>query len=142
MRKRVSFILVGLCLVLIGALVISKMSANRKTESVACGNQMTSIGFAARLWAGDHDGIVPADLGSLSNELGTPKALVCPGEHSRRLAAGWNAFTPENSSYEIVTAGLKEADTNRVFLRCNFHGHLGYADGTVFDGVSRRTKTH
>jgi hypothetical protein len=52
----------------------------------------------------------------------------------------WAVFTPADSSYEIVTPGLKDGDTNGVFLRCRIHGYLGYADATVFDGVRRRTK--
>ena len=60
--------------------------------------------------------------------------------HGRQAAANWVTFTPADSSYEIVTPGLPDGDTNGVFLRCKIHGHLGYADATVFDGVRRRTK--
>lgn len=112
----------------------------RKAESVGCGNYMASIGCAARIWAGDHDDHLPSDLLSMSNELATPKVLICPGDHSRKPAASWGSFTPADSSYEIVTPSLRDGDTNGVFLRCKIHGHLGYADATVFDGVRRRTK--
>ena len=71
----------------------------------------------------------------------SPRILVCPGDHSRRLATNWASFTPDQSSYEIVTLDLVQGDTNGVFLRCKVHrDHVGYADGTVYDGISRRTK--
>jgi hypothetical protein len=101
---------------------------------------MVSIGFAARLWADDHEDQLPSDFLSMSNELIITKILICPGDHLRLKAGNWTAFTSENSSYEIVTPGLRDSDTNGVFLRCKVHGNLGFADGTVFDGARRRLK--
>lgn len=142
MSKRFILICVGVIVVVIAALVVPSLSAKRKADSVSCGNQMASIGVAALLWAGDHEGIFPPDFLSMSNELVSPKVLMCPGDHSRHPVVSWSGFTPAESSYEIVSTGLKEGDTNRVFVRCKIHGHLGYADGTVFDGVRRRRKIH
>lgn len=102
---------------------------------------MCSICIAARTWAMDNNDYMPSDFLSMSNELATPRVLVCPGDHSRRPAASWASWTPDQSSYEIVTPHLPEGDANGVFLRCKVHhDHLGYADGTVFDGIARRTK--
>src|SRR5438552_2595889 len=109
------------------AFVIVAPSAKRKADSIQCGNYMESIGCAAFLWANDHDGHLPSNLISMSNELNIPKILICPGDHSRQPAANWESFTPTQSSYEIVAPGLKAGDTNGVFLRCKIHGHLGYA---------------
>jgi hypothetical protein len=139
-KKRIIIILSVVLLLAVVALVIAASSAKRKSESVQCGNYMASIGCAARIWAEDHDGHFPSTLLSMSNELATPKILICPGDHSRQPAASWASFTTADSSYEIVTGGLQDGDTNGVFLRCKIHGHIGYGDGTVFDGVRRRTK--
>jgi hypothetical protein len=76
----------------------------------------------------------------MSNEIADPKILVCPGDHSRKVAVSRKVFTPADSSYEIVAPGLRDGDTNGVFLRCKIHGDVAYADATVFDGVRRRTK--
>ncbi|MBI5396763.1 MAG: hypothetical protein HZA91_15825 [Verrucomicrobia bacterium] len=122
------------------ALAIAAPLAKRKGESVQCGNCMASIGCVARWWASGHDGHLPSVLASMSNEVIATKFLICPGDHSRQPAASWATFTPADSSYEIVTPGLSDGDSNGVFLRCKVHGHLGYADATVFDGVRRRTK--
>ena len=107
-------------------------SRKQRTDSLACGNYMVSIGFAARLYAEDRDGYLPSDLLSMSNEVITPKILVCPCDHSRRPAASWAVFTPADSSYEIFTPHLREGDANRVFLRCKIHGSVLYGDGSVF----------
>jgi hypothetical protein len=32
-------------------------------------------------------------------------------------------------------------DFSNAFFRCTIHGHLGFADGTMFDGIRRRTKS-
>ena len=140
MSKRSIFISAGVIVLIVGALFVAVPRAKRMAESVSCGNYMASIGFAARLWAEDHDGHLPSDLLSMSNEVIMPKILVCPGDHARQPAATWAVFTPAGSSYEIVTPGLRDGDTNGVFLRCRIHGHLGYADATVFDGFRRRTE--
>ena len=130
----------ALVVLVVVALAIATPRAKRKAESMMCGNHMASIGCAARLWAGDHEGRLPSDLLAMSNELVATKILICPGDGSRQRAASWASFTPAQSSYEVVTPGLQDGDTNGVFLRCKIHGHLGYADATVFDGVRRRTK--
>ena len=140
MSKRRIIIFATVLVLIIAAIALTASMAKRKAESVSCGNYMVSIGCAARMWAEDHDGHLPSSLLSMSNELATPKILICPGDHSRKPAADWASFTDADSSYEIVTPGLQDGDTNGVFLRCKIHGYLGYADGTVFDGVRRRTK--
>ena len=139
--KRRSLILVFALISIAAVIAVLGPSMKRQIESTNCGNYMASIGIAARLWANDNaDQHLPSDLLSMSDELSSTKILICPGDHSRLPAPSWDSFTTNNSSYEIVTPGLKEGDTNTVFLRCKIHGHLGYADGTVFDGVRRRTK--
>src|ERR1043166_3951704 len=138
-KRRIIIFAVTLAVVVV-TLAIVVPAARRKAQSVECGNYMASIGCAARLWARDHDGHLPSDLLSISNEVMATKILICPGDHSRHPAASWTTFAPANSSYEIVTSGLRAGDTNGVFLRCKIHGHFGYADATVFDGVRRRTK--
>jgi hypothetical protein len=124
-----------------GAWILRTVWAKRQAESMMCGNYMCSICIGARSWAFDNNGQMPSDFLSMSNELATPRILICPGDRERQPAPQWAALTPEQSSYEIVTMRLHEGDSNGVFLRCRFHtNHIGYADGTVFDGSRRRTK--
>jgi hypothetical protein len=44
----------------------------------------------------------------------------------------WEEFSEEKSSYLMVSPAVKEGGTNVVFIRCRIHGHLGFADGSVF----------
>jgi hypothetical protein len=142
------FLIVGGLVLAIGAMAVvlavpalrRHAASKRHEESVACGNYMCSIGCAARIWANDNHTNLPSDFVSMSNELATPYILICPGDHSRRPAVNWASFTTNNSSYEMVTPGLHDEDSNGVFLRCKIHGHIGYGDATVFDGERRRTK--
>jgi hypothetical protein len=116
-------------------------SLRPRASSSACGNYMVSICLAARLYAEDHDGQLPSDLLSISNEVSTPKILICPGDPSRQLATNWAAFALVDSSYEIPSLGMREGDTNQVFLRCRIHGNFAFGDGSVFvNGRHHRKK--
>jgi hypothetical protein len=80
------------------------------------------------------------DFVCMSNEISTTKILVCAADHKRQPATSWANLTPDNCSYELLSPGLSATDTNTAILRCTVHGHLGYVDSTVFDGVRRRGK--
>ena len=75
---------------------------------------------------------------AMSNEMITPRLLLCPSDHTRPMPTRWADVTPELTSYEIVSPGMPESDTHTVYLLCQIHGHLGYADATVVDGLERR----
>jgi hypothetical protein len=138
MKKR-DIIFTCLAIVLVSTVLLLPRF-RRNAKSISCGNYISSIGLAARIWADDNHNILPVDLVSMSNELGTTKILICPDDASRFPALTWASFTSSNSSYQLLTPGVPYNDTN-AFLRCEIHGHLGYADGTVFDGKRRRTKS-
>jgi hypothetical protein len=94
-REKYILIFLGVLVAVILAILLGARFAKHTTESMNCGNYMSSICFAGRIWAGDHDGHFPPNLLLMSNELNNP----------------------------II------------------HGdHIGYSDGTVFDGIRRRTK--
>ena len=141
MRARRSIIFSVLAVLAVGAavFVITARAAQRRAQSLNCASSVVSICYAGRLWAEDHGGSFPTNFTCMSNEVATPKILSClPARRAR--TSDWSAFTPDNCTYEIVTPGVHEDATNTVFLRCTVHGHLGYPDMTVFDGVRRRGK--
>ncbi len=111
--------------------------ARQHAESFNCASSVVAICYAGRMWAEEHGGSFPTNFICMSNELVTPKILSCL---PARRTSEWSAFTPGNCTYEIVTPGVHEDATNTVFLRCIIHGHLGYPDMTVFDGIRRRGK--
>jgi hypothetical protein len=127
-----------LATVAVGAVALHR--AKERAGFIGCGNYLVSIGCAARLWANDNGDRLPPDLISMSNEVITPKILVCPGDRSRQPAASWASFTPEQSSFQVVTPSLRDGDTNRVFLRCKIHGSILYGEGSVFVHGQRHHK--
>lgn len=140
--KQKNLIKVGLALAAVGgvtALLLSRTALARRAEATQCGNQMSSIGCAARLWASD-TGNYPKDFRSLSNEIIVPKLLHCPSDTARPIPRSWAEVTPESISYEILSLGMDATNNSEVFFRCKFHTYLGFGDGTVFDGKRRRTK--
>jgi len=128
---------VSLSLVMI-CFAIAAPAAKRRAESRGCASSVVSICLAAKVWAEDHGGFMPTNFTCFSDELSTPKILSCLP--SRRASGDWSAFRPESSTYEIVAPGMSVVETNRAFLRCKVHGHIGYSDTTVFDGVRRHGK--
>jgi hypothetical protein len=113
----------------------------RHGEMVSCSNQMSAILFEATLdWPQDHDGHLPYDFLSMSNELGTPRILVCPADHAHQPAASWASFSSNNCSYEIVSPGVLSTNTNAIFMRCNIHGFVGYADDRLVDASGKLVK--
>ena len=137
-HRRLIFLLLGaafVCAIVLLGLLNS--AAKKQAISKNCASAITSICLGARLWAEDHDGRMPTNFICMIDEVNTPKILSC--DHSR-WATNWETFRPENTTYEILHPGMPETDTNTPFLRCKIHGHLGYSDSTVFDGVRRRTK--
>jgi len=118
--------------------IVALPALKRHAETVSCSNQMHAILMVATmLWPDDHGGQLPSDYLSMSNELATPKILVCPGDHLHQPATSWATFTTNNCSYEIVAPGIHESDTNIVFLRCKIHDFVGYADDRLLDGFGR-----
>jgi hypothetical protein len=101
---------------------------------------MVSIACAARLWAQDNNNSLPTNWVSLSHELGSPRILFCPSDHTANLPSNWASLDESRCSYKMVNPGLPENATNTVYFRCRHHGFLAFPDGTVFDGRHRRTK--
>lgn len=110
----------------------------RYVERINCRNQMRAIlSVAVHLWPDEHDGYLPSDFASMSNELGVTKLLICPADHTRRPAVDWSSLRPENCTYELVTPQLRKTDTNHIFIRCPIHGYSGYVDERLVDAGSR-----
>ena len=141
-RKRIIVIAsVGVLATALGVAAHFRKVALDRTLSAVCASNMISICSANLMYASVHENTFPTKLSSLEVVLSTPHTFVCPGNDSNplRMTRNW-ADVDKYSDYEIVSPGMLAADKDKVFIRCKIHGHLGYSDMTVFDGVRRRGK--
>jgi hypothetical protein len=111
-------------------------------ESISCFNNIANIAQGSRVWATDHDNILPTDFLVMTNELVTPKILVCPSDQSR-LPLNWDSFTwanctEANVSYELLSPGAvlvgpsgPGTEPQVVFARCRVHGHVVLVNGSI-----------
>lgn len=113
------------------------IEARAKARSIQCVNNLKQLGLAARIWATDHGDIFPPDFLTMSNEIATPKHLVCPEDAGRQPAENWGVFTPANTSYEFLAPSGSETEPMRVIFRCPIHGHVCLADGSVQSAVAK-----
>ena len=124
-----------------GGLWLALVGARQRALKRNCLSNMVSISLGGRMWANDNGDRMPRTLTEMSNELSTPKVLFCmaaPGaQKQREQMSKWYKLDERRCSYEVVNPGIPETNRDNVFIRCKVHGHLGYVDGSVFDGKRR-----
>jgi len=128
-RSRSGFTLIELLVViaiiaiLAGLLLPALARAKDKAKRVQCVNNLKEIGIGLRLWANDNEGLFPwnvevANGGSMgspdwsdnfrvaSNELVTPKVLICPADKDKQQFALWNSGVGSSAVVGMVSATL------------------------------------
>lgn len=178
----VIFVSAVLVAVLLSALAASK----RKSSRIGCVNNLKQIELSMKIWAGDNKDSYPMQLSItnggtmeviatgdvvstftvISNELNTPKVLVCPDDAGRIYATNFDAgLTPKNTSYFVaidggmnhpsepnlgdnnlvvnghpVAPGVLDLATNTATWtkeRHHFRGNIGFNDGSVMAEVTK-----
>ena len=113
--------------------------AKEKAESIHCINNLKQLGLAVRTWAIDNGDMSPPNILDMTNEMATPKILVCPGDHGREAAKDFASYTPANCSYEYLAPSAPDTEPFRVLFRCPIHGHVCLCDGSVQGYVGQAT---
>src|SRR6185369_8207149 len=120
-----------------GAMLLPALAkAKDRAQQTQCMNNMKQVGLGLQMWARDNGGKFPPDLISISNEVSSPKILVCPGEklRDRKEISTWEEFSMIGSSYNYWGAGKKTPNPQEEILRCPIHGNVGLADGSIRKG--------
>jgi hypothetical protein len=146
-------------LVILPALLLPALArAKGKAQEISCRNNMKQIGLAFRVWAIDNDGNYPFNLSTnkggmmelsargmdgfdsnaarifqaMSNELSTPKVLVCPADSKRQPALDFQSLQPANVSYRVYSGtNVNENNPQEVLAVCPIHNHVLLSDGSV-----------
>lgn len=156
-------------LLILPALLLPALArAKAKAQSINCTNNMKQIGLAFRIWAIDHDDAFPFNVSTnkggtlelckarsgefdpraafhfqvMSNELCTPKILVCPQDTTKKPALTFESLQPVNVSYQ-VRSGTNVCDTNpeMVLAVCPIHNNVLLCDGSVQHVTKARLET-
>jgi Domain of unknown function (DUF4190)/GYF domain 2 len=158
--------LVVMPIAIFSAMLLPALSqAKNRAQSISCMNNMKQVGLAYRTWALDHQDAFPFNVSTnqggtfelcdvasdgfdgsgafhlqvMSNELSTPKILICPADTRKHAALDFFNLQAVNVSYQ-VRSGTNLTDTNAqaVLLVCPIHGHKLLCDGSVQAGRKRR----
>jgi competence protein ComGC len=106
---------------LLAALLLPALSKAGSGRWVGCASNLKQIGLGMRIFSDDHAGRFPwlvpkAEGGSLeyvnspevfrhflaaSNEINSPKVLVCPADRERSKESDWDRLSNRNLSYFI-----------------------------------------
>lgn len=178
---------------MIVVVVLPEIARSRaRPKFIGCVNNVKQVGLAFRLWAMDHHDQFPMGLAitnsgtsdhpraceawvhyeCVSNELGTPKALVCPADTERTTAVAFGrGFGNSNLSYfvsldaaetvpQTILLGDRNLTSNDIPVGAGIHtlgpgatngwaggihqgcGNIGLADGSVQQMSSERLQQH
>jgi hypothetical protein len=141
------------CFLLLIFLSFTLPAARNPRMRINCVHNLKQIGIGYRLWEGDNNdkypmavsvtnrgamelvatGNVAACFRVMSNELSTPKVLVCPEDKRRKYAANFSVgFGNENISYFV---GVDVADDTNPHLLLSGDDHLALDGGPVKSGL-------
>lgn len=125
---------IAVLLVLAVLLFPTRRTGKAKNPRIQCVNNLKQVGLSFRLWAGDNNDKYPMQVSMtnggtmefasgrsvfphflvMSNELNTPKILVCPADTARQAATNWDHnLHNENISYFV---GLDANELNPNML--------------------------
>jgi prepilin-type N-terminal cleavage/methylation domain-containing protein/prepilin-type processing-associated H-X9-DG protein len=130
-------VVIAIIALLAAILLPALAAAKRKSARIGCANCLKEINLAFRVWEGDNGDKYPMQLAltnaetmklitngsayvlwqTMSNELSTPKLLVCPDntEHTRATNDFLTGFSDANISYFFNLDG-KEADPQMILI--------------------------
>jgi hypothetical protein len=154
----VGLALIVLALVILGYLFTRPPVEWRRSSRLGCVNNLKQIGLAIRTWAIDNDDQFPFNVSTntggtmelcavgsdgfdtnaalhfqvMSNELSTPRILVCPEDWSTKPARWFPDLRATNVTYRLHSGtNLNESNPTAVLVVCPFDGNTLLCDARV-----------
>ena len=144
-------VVIAIIAILAGLLLPALAKAKAKASRIECVGQLRQVGLAMRSFANDHRDLFPPQVeindggtrtlpdpwvhfSVLSNELTTPRILICPSDKGRRPAADFSAqpqgfayFTNQNKtlSYFVGTHAYSQQSQTLLAGDRNITNGLG-----------------
>jgi len=100
-----------------------------EAQSTACVNNLKQIGLAARIWANDHNNVLPPDFISMKEEMTTPKILFCPADAAAIRVTEWSQLDLSSISYRFLNPNGNAGDPTTPLATCKIHGYVCLSDG-------------
>jgi len=136
-------VVIAIIAILAGLLLPALAKAKAKAQKIACTNNLKQVGLSFRIWANDNGDVFPMGVSTnqggsqeyrrnaaaiadstyynflvMSNELSTPKVVICPSDSGRTIATNFNQIlisplTGNNDANKKVsyTVGYDALDT-------------------------------
>ena len=124
-------VVIAIIAILAGLLLPALAKAKAKAQKIACTNNLKQVGLSFRIWANDNGDVFPMGVSTnqggsselrrnpgqtadtvyynflvKSNELSTPKVVICPSDSGRTIPTNWTHIFNYATSAGLKNKGV------------------------------------